>query len=32
MRIYVNRTQVRDLEIALDANDEVLIIQALSGG
>src|SRR4051812_7104636 len=32
MRIYVNRTQVRDLAIALDANDEVLIIQALSGG
>jgi molybdopterin synthase sulfur carrier subunit len=32
MRVYVNKTQVRDLDSALDANDEVLIVQALSGG
>jgi molybdopterin converting factor small subunit len=32
MRIFVNREQVRDLETALQAADEVLIVQALSGG
>ena len=32
MRIYVNRDQVRKLDIALDAGDEIMIVQALSGG
>src|SRR6185369_2859188 len=32
MRIFVNREQVRALETALQAADEVLIVQALSGG
>ena len=32
MRIFVNREQVRSLEVALQAADEVLIVQALSGG
>lgn len=32
MRIYVNREQVRILHTALRDADEVLIVQALSGG
>lgn len=32
MRIFVNRAQVRELGIALRPEDEVQIIQALSGG
>lgn len=32
MRIFVNREPARDLGIPLQAADEVLIVQALSGG
>ena len=32
MRIFVNREQVRSLGVPLGAADEVLIVQALSGG
>lgn len=32
MRIYVNREQVRALQTPVHAADEVLIVQALSGG
>lgn len=32
MRIFVNREQVRSLDVPLQAADEVLIVQALSGG
>ena len=32
IRIFVNGTQVRDLAQPLDAADEVVIVQALSGG
>jgi len=32
IRIFVNGEQVRDLAQALDANDELVIVQALSGG
>lgn len=32
MRIYVNREQVRALGVSLRATDEVMIVQALSGG
>ena len=32
MRIFVNREQVRLLDTLLRASDEVLIVQALSGG
>jgi len=32
IRIFVNGEQVRDLARALDATDEVIIVQALSGG
>jgi molybdopterin synthase sulfur carrier subunit len=32
MRIYVNREQVRALASPLRATDEVMIVQALSGG
>ena len=32
MRIFVNREQVRSLGVLLGAADEVLIVQALSGG
>ena len=32
MRIYVNREQMRKLDIALAPGDEVMIVQALSGG
>ena len=32
MRIFVNGEQVRALEVPLQAADEVLIVQALSGG
>ncbi|MBS0336310.1 MAG: MoaD/ThiS family protein [Proteobacteria bacterium] len=32
MRVFVNREPVRDLGTALRASDEVLIVQALSGG
>jgi sulfur-carrier protein len=32
MRIFVNREQVRSLDVSLQATDEVLIVQALSGG
>lgn len=32
MRIYVNREQVRTLDTPLGPSDEVMIVQALSGG
>lgn len=32
IRIFVNGHQVRDLAHALDASDEIVIAQALSGG
>ncbi len=32
MRIFVNRTKIRDLELSLAPSDEVHILQALSGG
>lgn len=32
MRIFVNREEVRDLAAPLSPNDEVQILQALSGG
>ena len=32
IRIFVNGTQVRELSQALAAGDEVVIVQALSGG
>ena len=32
IRIFVNGVQVRELSQALDAGDEVVIVQALSGG
>ena len=32
IRIFVNGEQVRDLAQSLAANDEVVIVQALSGG
>ena len=32
MRLFVNRVDVRRLDVALDAIDEVHIFQALSGG
>ena len=32
IRIFVNREQARDLGAALGANDEVVIVGALSGG
>jgi len=32
MRIWVNRDEVRVLNVPLAASDEVIIIQALSGG
>lgn len=32
IRIFVNREQVHDIAHALDANDEIVIVQALSGG
>ena len=32
IRVFVNGDQVRDLAQALDATDEVVIVQALSGG
>ena len=32
IRIFVNGEQVRDLALALDATDELVIVQALSGG
>jgi molybdopterin converting factor small subunit len=32
MRIFVNREQVRSLDVPLQPADEVLIVQALSGG
>ena len=32
MRIFVNGTQVMTLDHALSADDEVIIVQALSGG
>ena len=32
IRIFVNAVQVRALDIPLDSTDEVLIVQALSGG
>lgn len=32
MRFFVNGEQVRDLSQALETNDEVVIVQALSGG
>ena len=32
IRIFVNGEQARDLDLALNATDEVIIVQALSGG
>jgi molybdopterin synthase sulfur carrier subunit len=32
IRIFVNGTQIRDLDHALMASDEIVIVQALSGG
>ena len=32
MRIYVNREQMRRLDVTLAPGDEVMIVQALSGG
>lgn len=32
IKIFVNRHQVRSLKVPLQANDEILIICALSGG
>jgi len=32
MRLFVNREQVRDLSQALNAGDELVLVQALSGG
>ncbi len=32
MKVFVNREAIRDLGTALDAADEVVIMQALSGG
>ena len=32
IRIFVNGRQARDLSCPLDATDEVIIVQALSGG
>jgi molybdopterin converting factor small subunit len=32
IRIFVNQEQARDLDAALAANDEVVIVGALSGG
>ena len=32
MRIYVNREQMRRLDVTLAPSDEVMIVQALSGG
>jgi hypothetical protein len=32
MRVFVNRDQVFDLSQALDPADEVVIVQALTGG
>ncbi len=32
MRIWVNREEVRTLEVPIAASDEVIIIQALTGG
>ena len=32
IRIFVNGSQVRDLSHSLSATDEVIIVQALSGG
>ena len=32
IRIFVNGVQLRDLAQALDASDELVIVQALSGG
>ena len=32
IRIFVNGDQVRDLSRSLNASDEVIIVQALSGG
>ena len=32
MRVFVNRESIVDLDRALSASDEVMILQALSGG
>lgn len=32
IRIFVNGTQARDLSLALGGSDEMIIVQALSGG
>lgn len=32
IRIFVNGTQARDLSLPLNGSDEVIIVQALSGG
>ena len=32
MRVFVNRAKIQQLDVALEAGDEVDILQALSGG
>jgi molybdopterin converting factor small subunit len=32
MRLFVNRAKIRSLDVALEPDDEVHILQALSGG
>ena len=32
MKIFVNEDSVRDLSTAIDASDEIVVMQALSGG
>ena len=32
MRIFINNASIRSLDVKLDANDEVIILQSLSGG
>ncbi len=32
MRIFINNASIRSLDVKLDATDEVIILQSLSGG
>jgi len=32
MRIFINNTSIRSLDVELSATDEVIILQSLSGG
>jgi sulfur-carrier protein len=32
LKIFVNRQQIRSLDVALDMNDEIVLVAALSGG